>query len=276
VAAAAAGAASRKPLLMGVVNITPDSFSDGGRSFAPEKAMSHIERLVKEGADIVDLGAESTRPGATAIDKKEEWSRLEPVLNLLSRESLPVALSIDTRKPEIMMRAADYGVTWFNDVAGLADINDLRKLLRYSGMQYIAMHMPMTPDIMHMHPLGPRAALSAVDSFFAARLSTASDAGFDADCVWLDPGIGFGKTDAANAQLMQKVGDWSNTHQVAVGVSRKSLIGRTLDITTPEDRDAPSKMLEFGLIMLGARLVRTHQVAPLRHLVNLLTEAHHG
>ncbi|MEN9834564.1 MAG: hypothetical protein RL011_757 [Pseudomonadota bacterium] len=274
--AAAARAASRKPLLMGVVNITPDSFSDGGKWSTPEKAVNHVERLVSEGADIVDLGAESTRPGATATQLNEEWSRLEPVLKLLSQRSFPVDISIDTRKPEIMMRAAEYGATWFNDVAGHADIGVLKNLLSYPGMQYIAMHMPMTPDIMQKHPLPPRAAVTAVDSFFRSRCDVATAAGFALERIWLDPGIGFGKTDAANVQLMQEVGPWSKKYQVMVGVSRKSLIGRTLGINTPEERDAPSKMLEFGLIMLGAKLVRTHTVAPLRHLVNLLAEADRG
>ncbi len=271
-AAQAALAAGRKPLLMGVVNITPDSFSDGGVWLKPEDAASHIEQLIADGADLVDLGAESTRPGAKSIDTDEEWSRLEPVLNRISRKSLSVGLSIDTRKPEIMLRAADYGATWFNDVAGHADRSHLKRILSYPGSNYIAMHMPMNPDIMQKHPLSPKSAVASVDAFFNSRWDEASAAGFPAERIWLDPGIGFGKTDAANVQLMDQVARWSKRYQIMMGVSRKSLLGRTLGIENPKDRDAPSKMLEFGLILLGAKLIRTHNVAPLRRLVSLLTE----
>ena len=262
--------AGRYPLLMGVVNLTPDSFSDGGDYNDVGAAFDRIETLIADGADIIDLGAESTRPGASQVPAEEEWKRLEPLLKRLSQSSLRVSISVDTRKPSLMLQAADYGATWFNDIGGHADITDLATLASYPEMHYIAMHMPITPDIMQVQPMAAAQALANIKEFFAQRLALLTAAGFDSARVWFDPGIGFGKTDSANVRIMQEIRIWSQSMQIMIGVSRKSLIGRVLDIADPKARDAPSKMLEFGLALCGAKLIRTHHVAPLKRLFDLV------
>ena len=262
--------AGRYPLLMGVVNLTPDSFSDGGDYNDVGAAFDRIETLIADGADIIDLGAESTRPGASQVPAEEEWKRLEPLLKRLSQSSLRVSISVDTRKPSLMLQAADYGATWFNDIGGHADITDLATLASYPEMHYIAMHMPITPDIMQVQPMPAAQALANIKEFFAQRMALLAAAGFGGERVWFDPGIGFGKTDTANLRIMQEISLWSQTMQMMIGVSRKSLIGRILDISDPKARDAPSKMLEFGLALCGAKLIRTHNVAPLKRLFDLV------
>ena len=259
-------------LIMGILNVTPDSFSDGGVYLDPEEAAAHAERLAADGADIIDVGAESTRPGALAVPLDEEWGRLEPLLRQLAKAQLPIPLSVDTRKPEIMLRAADLGVAYINDVAGGAPIKILERLAGYSGLQYIAMHMNESPPTMQQDPLRGAAAVRAVDRFFAKTWATLGDAGFAPDRMWLDPGIGFGKGDSGNMQLLATLPRWAQTYKLCVGVSRKSFIGRALAIASPSDRDGPSKMLELGLAINGVRMIRTHAVKPLRRLVDLLQE----
>jgi dihydropteroate synthase len=255
---------------MGVLNVTPDSFSDGGSYLDPQAALAHAEALSEAGAAIIDLGAESTRPGATPVPEAEEWRRLAPVLTHLAAHPPKAALSVDTRNPGTMLRAADLGVRYLNDVSGGAPPETLARLAAYPGLSYIAMHMHGEPATMQRHPLGPAAATGAVDAFFADALTRLTAAGFSPDRVWVDPGFGFGKTDAGNVALMRALPRWTARYQVAVGISRKGLIGRILDLPNPADRDAPSKTLELGLAMLGARMIRTHEVGRLRRLLDLL------
>ncbi len=262
-------------MIMGVINVTPDSFSDGGDYLDPGAAVDHARRLITQGAGIIDVGAESTRPGSTGISAADEWRRLEPLLKRLQQARLGVPISVDTCKEDIMLRALDAGADWINDTSGKASLATLARFATYRQMSYIAMHMPWTPDIMQTTPLGPGPALAAVATFFAHRHQTALEAGLEPTQIWLDPGIGFGKTDAANVQAMAAVKTWAKTYQIAVGVSRKSLLGRTLGIDAPKQRDAPSKTLELGLVMLGARLIRTHSVLPLKRLLDLLGEGVH-
>ncbi len=261
---------------MGVINVTPDSFSDGGQFLSPEAAARQAERLVQAGADILDLGAESTRPNSQPVPATEEWRRLQPVFQALARLNLPVSLSIDTRKPDLMLKAADLGVTYVNDIEGGIQVPPkvLERLASYSGMQYIAMHMHGTPATMQKTPLNGQDAVEAVDRFFVARHAALRGSGFSAERLWLDPGIGFGKTDSGNALLMKAVGRWSESFQVAVGVSRKGMLGRLLSIPKAEDRDPPSKTLEFGLALLGVKMIRTHDVAGLKPFLSLLGEGH--
>lgn len=257
---------------MGVVNITPDSFSDGGQFLSPDSACDHIMRLVDDGADVIDLGAESSRPGAKLVSFETEWQRLEPVLNRLARRDLGARLSLDTNKPEIMRRAPDLGVEFINDIKGGAD-DDTLSYLASKGISYIAMHMHREPECMQAEPLQPQLAISLVRDFFAAAHNRLAGAGFANEKIWLDPGIGFGKSDAANLSLLQLSMSLASEHNLVVGISRKSFIGRLLDIESPVQRDAPSKMLELGLILAGVRVIRTHDVKRLDLIRQLLGEA---
>lgn len=268
---------------MGVVNVTPDSFSDGGLHLDADKAVETAFRLTDEGADLIDIGAESTRPGSLPVEVGDEWRRLEPVLERLAKRTLGARLSVDTRKSEIMLRAADRGVRFINDSSGTADgrrpldpanagpdDDALRALAARADLDYCAMHMHGTPKTMQLDPLRGPEAVRAVDRFFAATRARFAQAGFGASRLWLDPGIGFGKGDAANLALLAAIPRWAAAGQVAVGVSRKGFIGRALGIEAPEERDGPTKMLELGLGIAGARLIRTHDVRRLARLRTLL------
>lgn len=260
------------PLIMGVVNVTPDSFSDGGELETPEAAAEKAARLFEEGADLIDLGAESTRPNATPVSPAEEWRRLEPVLKLLQKNHPQIPLSLDTRKPELMVRAADLGVVYVNDVEGGVQVPQdvLGRLAKYPRMQYIAMHMQGSPQTMQQNPLSPDAAVAAVDGFFAARHAALMDAGFGQDRIYLDPGIGFGKTDDANFRLMRDVTRWTERYRVAIGISRKGFIRRAFKLDDPKAADPATKKLELGLALLGVKIIRTHDVKGLKaHLVPL-------
>ncbi len=263
------GSDKTKVWVMGVINITPDSFSDGGSYHEPKAAVRHARRLLADGADILDLGAESTRPGATPLTETEEWLRLKPVLEALRKELPQVPLSIDTRKPGLMLTAAALGATLVNDVEGARDPATLKALAVFPDLSYLCMHMHGTPQDMQKCPLDGAAAVEAVDRFFDDRFKALTQAGFRPDRIWMDPGIGFGKTDAGNARLMREVPAFSARYNLAIGISRKGFLGRTLGIKEPKDRDAPSKTLEFGLACAGARMIRTHDVARLKNLLDL-------
>ena len=259
-------------LIMGVINITPDSFSDGGQYVAPDAAIAKAKALLAGGAQILDLGAESTRPGAAELTPEAEWSRLEPVFRRLHAD-LPSAftqamISVDTRHPDVMRRAAAAGARMINDVGGAKhDRSVLADLAKIRGLHYVAMHMHATPATMQDAPLTGQDAVDAVDTFFVDATAALKAAGFDASRIWLDPGIGFGKTDAGNSLILREIPRWTAAHQVAIGISRKSFLGRALGIERPIDRDAASKGLELGLAVAGARLIRTHDVAGLSRLL---------
>lgn len=258
----------KKGLIMGVVNVTPDSFSDGGHFLKPSDALRQIERLLSDGADIIDLGAESSRPGALPLTPEEEWQRLEPVLQELARLWPSALISLDTYKPETMRRALDFPVSIINDIRGGANFETLQ-LLSSRGLVYLAMHMHRDPESMQRDPLDAPLALEKVSAFYSKTQERLGRAGFQADKIWLDPGIGFGKTDRANLQLIKHSMDWASQLPLVLGISRKSFIGRLLQIEAVMDRDPPSKMLEFSLLLAGVKAIRTHDVLRLKALRDL-------
>jgi dihydropteroate synthase len=261
-----------KTRVMGVINITPDSFSDGDQCLTLEAATNRARLFDQLGVDYIDIGAESTRPGAKTVSLETEWERLSPTLELLQATQLTAKISVDTSKPEIMLRSANLGARMINNVNGCTDHTTLQKLASdYNNVEYLCMHMQGHPSSMQKKPLDGLDAVETVDAFFRTSFSKLREAGFDSDRIWLDPGIGFGKTDHANALLMAQIPRWSNDYQIAVGVSRKSLMGRLLGIENPEMRDDASKMLEFGLIAAGAKLVRSHEIERLCNIVSLFT-----
>lgn len=252
---------------MGVVNVTPDSFSDGGDYLNADAALTRALNLLADGADLIDLGAESTRPGALPVSADEEWARLKPVLQGLVAEGLGQRLSVDTQHGITALKAAnEFGVGWVNNIRGLFDSEVLRALSRFRGLTYVAMHMHGTPATMQRTPLVGSKAVEAVSSAFTEYHETLLGHGFDAKSIVLDPGIGFGKDDSGNLKLIAEVSAWSTSYQILVGVSRKSFMGRLLEIPVAKDRDSASKMLEFALILQGAKVIRTHEVRALANI----------
>ena len=250
--------------VMGIVNVTPDSFSDGGRTLDPRAAAERARALAAEGADVVDLGAESTRPGSSPVPAAEQWRRLEPVLAALNGSRAP-ALSVDTASAEVAARALEAGACAVNDVSALRD-PEMARVVGDAGAGLVLMHMRGTPATMQQDPRYGDAA-AEVAAWLTGRLERARRAGIRDEAVVLDPGIGFGKTVRHNLELLARLEELAALGRpVLVGVSRKSFLG------APPPRDPGAALpvdqrLEAGLaatavaVFLGARIVRTHDVA---------------
>lgn len=251
-------------LIMGVVNLTPDSFSDGGQFSSEKMGLEQCYRLLKDGADIVDIGAESSRPGAEPVDAQEEWRRLKPIIESLCKENLGDKISVDTYKPEIMLRCVDQGVGMVNNIQGVADQPTLTRLKAYSGTKYVCMHMHKNPKTMQTQPLAGDAAVKAVEDFFATAKTCFHTAGFSDEAIYMDPGIGFGKDLLGNLVLLGASHKLSRQYNLCVGLSRKSFIGKLTGFSDPKDRDAASKLLEMMQFSLGVKMIRTHDVLNLR------------
>lgn len=256
--------------LMGIVNLTPDSFSDGGQYGTVESALARIQSLLAHGADWIDLGAESTRPGALKVSAAEEWQRLAPVLARLSPAVLRKT-SVDTYKPEIMHAALEQGVAMINDVKGAQEVDDsdLRAFASF-GASYVLMHMHRDPESMQKEPLLGGQGVAQVQEFLLEARERLLSKGFSSHQILLDPGIGFGKSDSVNLGLLSWVMAEGKNLPFLVGVSRKSMLGRLLQIELPHHRDDASKMLELALAMAGVKVIRTHEVTKLSHMIQLL------
>ena len=254
-------------MIMGVVNATPDSFSDGGLYLDPPRAYQHALELYEQGADIIDIGAESTRPDATPVPVAEEWRRLQPVLELLRQA--PVPLSVDTRQAEIAVRLLDYPVALLNDCGAQLPPSLLTRWAA-AGRSYLAMHMHGEPRTMQQQPLTAEQIMPCLRDFFKSQIKLLRACGFAEEQVWIDPGIGFGKTDRAIMRIFAELKTLSGIAPTAIGVSRKSWLGRNLHIEPPQARGAVSAMLETALVWQGVRLVRTHAVKTLNGMRELL------
>ena len=268
-----------RPLIMGVVNITPDSFHDASRHAQADQAIAHARRLLDEGADLIDLGAESTRPGATPVTPAQEWQRLAPVLEAL--RGLPVPVSVDTRRAEVMHCALAQGVDMINDVGGFTDPGSVQAVAG-SRAALCVMHMAGDPSTMQNGPVY-RDVVAEVRDFLHSRVQALCAAGVDVKRILLDPGIGFGKRDAHNIGLLRhlrhlalpRTAPGANESAdieasvgrlplpLLVGLSRKSLIGSLTGRATP-DRLAGSLAGALAALALGASIVRVHDVAATR------------
>lgn len=246
-----------RPLVMGVVNVTPDSFSDGGRYAAADAAVAHALRLVEEGADIVDIGGESTRPGAAPLAPDEEARRVLPVLEALGGCGRP--LSVDTRHPETMRAALAAGADMINDVGGFRAPGAIEAVAAGSAALCV-MHMLGEPATMQAAP-AYRDVVDEVRKFLAQRVDALQAAGVGRDRLVVDPGIGFGKTQADNLRLLRALDRLAALGApVLVGVSRKSLIGQLTG--QPVDRRlAGSLGGALAAVARGARILRVHDVA---------------
>jgi len=271
---ALAGLPLDRPRIAGIVNVTPDSFSDGGRFAAPEAAIAHALRLDAEGADILDIGGESTRPGAAPVDLEEELRRVLPVIEGLAGRTR-ARLSIDTRKAEVMRRAAAAGVHMVNDVSALTHDPAALAAVADTGLPVVLMHALADPRTMQADPRYDDVVLDVYD-MLAARIEACEAAGIPRSRLAVDPGIGFGKTLAHNLAL---IGASSIFHglgcAVMLGASRKSFIGR-LTGAPPGERLAGSLAAALQGARQGAQLLRVHDVAATRQALGVWLGAEGG
>lgn len=241
-----------RTLVMGILNVTPDSFSDGGRHDAPEQALAHAKQLIAEGADIIDVGGESTRPGATEVSADDELSRVLPVLDLMA--GVGTVISIDTYKAEVARQALAHGAHVINDVCGLQRDPEMAHVAAEAGVPVIAMHdrREVDPDI---------DIIDDIHRSFERTLEIAAKAGVPRDRVILDPGIGFGKTMQQNHVILRDLAAFK-THgcTLFVGASRKRFIGTLTGRDKAEDRMAGSLAAHVLAVTAGADIIRVHDV----------------
>ncbi len=251
------------PLVMGVLNVTPDSFSDGGRFLDPEAAVAQGMAMARAGADVVDVGGESTRPGADAVGEAEERRRVVPVVEALAAH---VRVSIDTRKATVAEAAVSAGATLVNDVTA-----SLHPVAAEAGVGWVAMHMQGDPRTMQRDPRYDD-VVGEVREFLVERAEVAVGAGVDE--VWIDPGIGFGKTAEHNLSLLRRLSSLVATgHPVVVGTSRKSFLGTLAGGAPVTDRLEGSLATAVHAVDQGARMVRVHDVEPTVQALRLTAAA---
>jgi dihydropteroate synthase len=247
-----------RPVVMGVLNVTPDSFSDGGRFVRLEEAVDRGLQMAEEGAAIIDVGGESTRPGARPVDLDQELLRVVPVIARL-RSRTQAILSVDTSKPEVMVAAAAAGAGMINDVRALRERGALQAA-EMSGCAVCLMHMLGEPRTMQDSP-SYQDVVAEVRRFLAERVAACVSAGIPAERIALDPGFGFGKTLAHNLELLRRLSELSlQGLPILAGLSRKSMVG-TLTGRPPDERVQGSVALAVIAAMNGARILRVHDVA---------------
>ncbi|MFM8290252.1 MAG: dihydropteroate synthase [Planctomycetia bacterium] len=262
------GASLRRPLVMGIVNVTPDSFSDGGRLADVDAAVAHGLKLVADGADILDVGGESTRPFSDPVDAAEEWRRVGEVVHRLARETA-VPVSIDTSKASVAARALEAGAEIINDVTGLAGDPDMLRLAVGSAAGVCAMHMQGTPRTMQVDPRYDD-VVAEIHAYLQSRRDALEAAGIPRDRICLDPGIGFGKTHEHNLTLMARAAAFLDLGTpILVGHSRKGFIGKAIERAlgrpaTVEERDAGTAAAACRLADAGIQVIRVHAVGVVR------------
>ena len=261
------------PVVMGILNVTPDSFSDGGRFARRDAALAHARGMIAEGAAIIDIGGESTRPGASPATLDEELARVMPVIEALRAES-PVFISVDTSKPEVMRAATEAGADIINDVRALAEPGALEAAAA-SRAGICLMHMRGEPRTMQDAPRYDD-VVAEVSTFLAARIAACREAGVDIARLAIDPGFGFGKRTVDNLALLKHLGRLRGLGAaLAVGLSRKSMLAK-LTGRAVDDRTAGSVALAAIAVLNGARIVRAHDVAATLDAVRVAAAAAQG
>jgi len=254
--------------VMGILNVTPDSFSDGGLFADAEKAISHARDMAKAGADIIDIGGESTRPGSEPLSEEEELRRIIPLIERLSKE-LAVPISVDTYKASVAKKALDAGASIVNDISGLRFSPDMAKVVAEHGAAVIIMHIKGTPRNMQQNPVYDD-VIGEIMTYLEEGIAIAERAGVNREKTLIDPGIGFGKTLGHNLVILNRLDEFRALGRpIVLGTSRKKFIGTVLDIPVPEQRvEGTAATVAIG-IERGASVVRVHDVARVAQVVRM-------
>tara|TARA_B100000900_G_scaffold376912_1_gene359947 strand:+ start:560 stop:1396 length:837 start_codon:yes stop_codon:yes gene_type:complete len=259
----------RETLVMGIVNVTPDSFSDGGKFFSPEFAITHASKLIRQGADIIDIGGESTRPGAEQVPESEELKRVIPVIEKIRIENPGILISIDTTKASVAKHAVEAGANIINDVSGLSFDNNMVGIVKRFDIPVVIMHMKGNPQNMQFNPKYKDIVNEILD-FFKIKIKIAIQSGINRSMIILDPGIGFGKTVEHNFELLSRLNEFNVLElPIMIGPSRKSFIGITLDLP-PDDRVEGTAAAVSAGVMNGANIVRVHDVKSMKRVVRII------
>lgn len=254
---------------MGILNVTPDSFSDGGLFAAVESAEQHARRMIGEGADLIDVGGESTRPGSSPVDEAEQIRRVAPVIRAI-RQASPVAISIDTTRSAVADAALDAGATLINDISAGRDDPRMLSLAAARGTPIALMHMQGTPATMQADPRY-QDVTAEVKAFLVERDAAARSAGVKAHRILLDPGIGFGKTYEHNLTLLRRLSDFIDLGRpLLVGASRKGFIGQATGATEVTQRVHGTAATIAWSLANGAAMVRVHDVGPMVQVVRMM------
>ncbi|MCA9470794.1 MAG: dihydropteroate synthase [Nitrospirales bacterium] len=252
---------------MGILNVTPDSFSDGGNYLDPQKAVDRVSCMIEEGADFIDIGGESTRPGARPVDDQEELHRVKPVLEAIGHRST-VPISIDTRKASVAQMALDLGAVIVNDVSALRYDSRMASVVSDACAGLILMHMQGVPETMQDVPVYENVVRDVKD-FLAERLHFAIQEGVARDSILLDPGVGFGKTREHNLALLHQCHQLSDLGRpIVLGVSNKSFIGKITDRPVSQRMAGTAAAVAIGVFQ-GANILRVHDVGMMRDVCKM-------
>lgn len=246
------------PKIMGIVNITPDSFSDGGKYFSTEDAVNHALKLVLEGADILDIGGESTRPGAESVSNKEEVKRVIPVIEGIRKVNSEIPISIDTTKYDVALQAINFGATMINDISGLNNDIRLAELAAQKNIDLVLMHIQGTPRTMQYEPKYDN-IIEEVFKSLQEKIQLAKS--FGVKSIIADVGIGFGKSVEHNLELLRNHDKFLELNvPMLLGISRKTFIGKILGLEVPEERDLPTVLIHALLLNKSINYIRVHNV----------------
>ncbi len=266
-----------KTAIMGVLNVTPDSFSDGGEYLSPDRALKRAVQMVDEGAEIIDIGGESTRPGSERIEAQEELKRVLPALKLIRRELPDVWISVDTYKAQVARACLEEGADIINDISGGTFDKDMFKVVSEFGCPYVINHIKGTPQTWKREPIVYDDVVGEISSWFKERIDNLLEEGYAfEDRVILDPGIGFGKLPEHNVEILSRFEEFRVFGKILmVGVSRKSFLGLILEgflnrKTEPKERLFAGLGAVAGAVIRGAKIVRTHDVRQTREFLALL------
>jgi dihydropteroate synthase len=259
---------SKKTFVMGILNVTPDSFSDGGLHFNTSRAVDHALRMTEDGADIIDIGGESTRPGSEPVELEEELRRTIPVIEALAgRINLP--LSIDTYKSEVAVKALEAGASLVNDISGLRFDPKMPEIVSKFRVPVVIMHVQGTPKNMQSAP-SYEALIPEITDYFREGIRIALDAGIAEDMIILDPGIGFGKTFDQNLEIINRLAEFTLLEKpLLIGPSRKAFLGKILDDAPAAGRLEGTAAVTAISVMNGANIIRAHDVREMAKVVKV-------